>query len=111
MNRLIYYVLWGGVLLSITVILVGLALKLLTPGEFPQVPTPLSLLPAQVAQLTPGGLLSLGVLLMVLTPFARVMLSIFVFFEEWDLPYVGVTVLVFVNLMLGVLLSLGFGVG
>jgi len=111
MNRLIYIVLWGGVVGSLAVILVGLGSTLLTPGGFPRLPTPVSLLPGQVALLTPAALLSLGVLLMIFTPFARVLLTVLIFAEERDRTYVAVTGLVFVNLMLGVILSLVFGVG
>jgi uncharacterized membrane protein len=111
MNQLIYYLLWGGVVLSLAVILIGLFAKLLSPAGFPRAPTPVSLLALQVFQLTPAGLLSLGVLLMIFTPFARVLLTIFIFAEERDRTYVFVTGLVFANLMLGVLLSLLFGVG
>lgn len=111
MNQLIYYLLWGGVVLSLAVILIGLFAKLLSPAGFPRAPTPVSLLALQVFQLTPAGLLSLGVLLMIFTPFARVLLTIFIFAEERDRMYVFVTGLVFANLMLGVLLSLLFGVG
>jgi uncharacterized membrane protein len=111
MNQLIYRVLWGGVVLSIAVIVVGLFAKLLSPAGFPRTPTPVSLLALQVFQLTPAGLLSLGVLLMIFTPFARVLLSVFIFAEERDRTYVLITGLVFTNLMIGVILSLLLGVG
>lgn len=111
MNRVIYYVLWGGVLVSLAVILLGLLAKALSPAGFPRSPTPLTLLPLQLAQISPGGLLSLGVLLMIFTPFARVLLSILIFAEERDRTYLVVTGIVFLNLLVGVGLSLVFGVG
>lgn len=110
MNGLIYRVLWGGVVLSIGVILIGLAAKALSPADFPRVPTPLPAILGETAAFTPGGLLSLGVLLMILTPIARVFLTILVFAEERDRIYVLVTGIVFFNLMLGVALGL-LGVG
>lgn len=106
MNRLIYRVLWGGVILSILVILVGLAVKPLSPAPMPRIPTPLTALLSDVAGLTPAGLLSLGVLLMLLTPIARVLLTILVFAEERDRAYVLVTSIVFFDLMLGVAIGL-----
>ena len=111
MNRTIYLVLWGGVLLSMAVVLVGLAAKAFSPAPFPQSPTRFAALPQEIVQLTPGGLLSLGVLLMIFTPFVRVLLTVFVFAQERDAAYVGITGLVFLNLMLGVIVSLVFGVG
>ncbi len=110
-NRLIYRVLWVGVLLSMAVILLGLVAKGISTDSFPRTPTGLAVLPAQVIQFTPAGLLSLGVFLMILTPMARVLLSIFLFAAEHDSTYVGITGLVFLNLMLGVALSLLLGVG
>lgn len=111
MNRTIYLVLWGGVILSMAVILVGLAAKAFSSVPFPRSPTVLAALPQALLQLTPGGLLSLGVLLMIFTPFVRVLLTVFMFAEERDTAFVGITSLVFLNLMLGVALSLVFGVG
>ena len=110
MNRLVYRVLWGGVLLSIAVILIGLAAEAVSPGGFPRIPAPLPALPAEVAHLTPAGLLSLGVLLLILTPISRVFLTILVFAGERDRTYVLVTGIVFFTLRLGVALGL-LGVG
>ena len=73
-------------------------------------PTPLPILLVEAAQLTPAGLLSLGALVMILTPIARVLLSVLIFAEEGDRMYVLVTGIVFFNLMLGVALGL-LGVG
>ena len=106
MNRLIYRVLWGGVLLSIAIILVGLVATALSPAGFPRAPTPMPALLSEAMRLTPGGLLSLGVLVMILTPIARVLLTVLVFSEEGDRTYVLVTGIVFFNLMLGVALGL-----
>jgi uncharacterized membrane protein len=110
LNRLIYRVLWSGVVLSVAVIVLGLAAKALSPAGFPRIPAPLPVVLEEAAQLTPSGLLSLGVLLMILTPIARVFLTTLVFAEERDRTYVLVTGIVFFNLMLGVALGL-LGVG
>ena len=110
MNRLIYEVLRGGILVSIAVLLFGLVVKAFSPAPFPTAPSPLPSLLSEVVQLTPAGLLSLGVLLMILTPIARVLLSIVVFAKEGDRTYVLVTGIVFLNLMAGVALGL-LGVG
>ena len=102
--------LWGGILLSIAIILLGLGAKALSPAAVPQAPTPIPDLPGLVAAWTPAGLLSLGVLAMILTPIARVLLTIPVFASERDRTYVLVTGIVFLNLMVGVALGL-LGVG
>lgn len=91
-------------------ILIGLAATALSPAGFPRVPTPLPAMVSETSRLSPAGLLSLGVLLMILTPIARVFLTVLVFAEERDRTYVLVTGMVFFNLMLGVALGL-LGVG
>jgi uncharacterized membrane protein len=106
LNRLISVVLWGGLLLSVATILAGLLSQGVQLGAWPRTPVSPGLLLGQVLQLTPDGLLSLGVFFMILTPIARVLLSIFVFLDETDWLYVFITFIVFVNLMVGVVIGL-----
>lgn len=69
-NRLIFYVLRGGVLLSIAVVLIGLALlavgQPLGSGGLHPVE-----IPAELVALHPAGFLGVGILLLILTPVAR----------------------------------------
>lgn len=92
--------------MAIVFILLGLGSKAFTGSAFPAEPVPLYLLPGEAGSLTPAALLSLGVLFLILTPVARVFLSILVFADERDWTYVAVTAIVFANLMVGVVLEL-----
>lgn len=47
------------------------------------------------------GIIQLGLILLVLTPVARVLFSIFIFFKQRDWLYVGVTLLVLTILVFG----------
>ena len=105
-HRLIYLVLRVGILLSVVMVLIGLAAMAVTAEAFPTRPVPFDALPSELAHVTAAGLLSLGVMLMILTPVARVFLTIVVFADERDWVYVLVTGLVFVNLLVGVALAL-----
>ncbi len=87
MNRLIFYVLRGGVLVAAALIVAGLAL-------------------AAVGGALSDAALRLGILLLILTPVARVFLSIFYFAKEKDRAYVAITAAVFLILMVGVAIGL-----
>ncbi len=98
MNRGIATVLRGGVLLSVGVLVAGLAIAAIEGGEFPsQVLEPDQLL-GPLARFRPQALLSLGALILVLTPVVRVALSFVGFLKERDGTYVAITAIVLVNL-------------
>ena len=103
-NRLIYHVLRGGVLVSVSFILFGFILRGLGGPDVPDFSIPTrSLVPALI-HFTPAGFLNLGVLLMIFTPMARVVLSLVSFGEEGDRTYTALTGIVFVNLLVSVFL-------
>ncbi len=99
-------VLRGGTLVSVVLIFLGLVAKVVSSSSFPTVPTSLLALPPELSRLSPAGLLSLGILALILTPIARVFLSILVFLGERDWVYVLITAVVFANLMVGVVIAL-----
>jgi uncharacterized membrane protein len=105
LNLLIYRVLWGGIILSVTLILIGLGLGSLNPAGLPQAPLKLLDLGTALGQLTPAGFLALGVIVMILTPVARVVLSVLIYVEERDRAYVVITLVVFLNLLFGIVLG------
>lgn len=55
-------------------------------------------------QLNSLGLIQLGILVLVATPIARVVFSVYGFWLERDLLYVGITIIVLVLLLIGFLL-------
>jgi uncharacterized membrane protein len=102
---LIYRTLWGGILLSVSLILVGLGLGALNPNALPRTPLKPAALAAALVAFSPAGFLALGVIVMILTPVARVLLSILVYAEERDRLYVLITAIVFANLLFGIVLG------
>ena len=96
----------GGILLAVAFILLGIGSKVASGSAFPSQPVPLYLIAGELGGLSPAVLLSLGVLLLILTPVARVFLSVLVFADERDWTYVLITAIVFANLMVGVVLEL-----
>jgi uncharacterized membrane protein len=103
-NRLIYHILRGGVVVSVAFLLFGFVLTGLTGGALPDQSVPPRDLVRLVLRFTPAGYLNLGVLVLIFTPVARVILSLLSFAEERDRTYIVMTGIVLVNLLVSVFL-------
>lgn len=112
-ERIIGVVLRSGVVLSAAIICLGLVL-LVVKGLFTgqmridaALPYPRSLgaLLAGLLALDPASVLSLGLVVLIATPFARVAVSIVAFAVERDWRYVVVTALVLTILVAGILMG------
>ncbi len=103
-NRLIYHVLRGGVVVSVSFILFAFILRALGGADIPPNSISTRNLVPELVRFTPAGYLNLGILLMIFTPVARVVLSFLSFAEDRDRTYVGVTGIVLVNLLVSVFL-------
>ncbi len=101
-NRLIYHILRGGVIVSVAFLLFGFILAGLTGRPLPDQSIPPRLLAPQLYRFAPSGYLNLGVLVLIFTPVARVLLSLLAFAEERDRKYVLMTAIVLVNLLVSV---------
>ncbi len=104
LNRLIYHILRGGVIVSVAFLLFGFILAGVTGHPLPDKSIPPRLLGAELIGFTPTGYLNLGVLVLIFTPVARVLLSLLSFLEERDRAYVLMTGIVLTNLLISVVL-------
>jgi uncharacterized membrane protein len=112
MDQLISFVLRGGVLLSAGLLIVGALLYAFSAlrGTVPNplvYPHSLGDVFAGLAHGDPLAILALGLLTLLLTPVARVAVSIFAFARERDWLYVGITALVLLILLVSFLLGRG----
>ena len=98
-NRLIYHILRGGVVVSVAVLLFGFVLVGVTRSPIPARSIPPRSLAGPLITFAPEGYLSLGVLILIFTPVARVLLSLISFAREQDRMYVLMTLIVFANLL------------
>lgn len=98
-----------GVLVSATILIIGLLLSLLHGGtgysEY-QFPTTFTAIFQGIGELKAGAIIMLGLFCLILTPVLRVVVSIYAFAKEQDYLYVWITVLVLVILMIG--MAIGF---
>ena len=104
MDGIIGHLLRGGVILSALVVIAGGFLYLGSLGghtpsyrQFQSEPDSLRSIPAVMRDaraLDPRGVIEFGIVLLILTPIARVAFSIFAFGLERDWIYVGITCVV-----------------
>ena len=120
MNDLVSYLLRSGVLLSSGIITLGAVLALAKYGSLStsaffvylpnQIPhgtfnVSFSGILSGLAILDPFSIIELGVIVLLATPVARVLLSIFLFAAEGDRLYVYVTIVVLALLLFGILVT------
>jgi uncharacterized membrane protein len=113
MDRLISVVLRGGVLLSAGLLILGALLYFArvlrggAPANPLVFPHSLGDVFSSLGHGDPLAILALGLIVLLLTPVARVLISIFAFARERDWLYVGITTLVLLILLLSFLLGRG----
>jgi uncharacterized membrane protein len=94
---------WGMVL-SLVLMLFGLSLGIATGAQEASV-VPLENVPSQLLELDPAAFLTLGIVLLIATPLARVFGALFVFLREGDRKFVLVSLAVLFSVALAVLLG------
>jgi uncharacterized membrane protein len=94
----------AGLQVSLLLMAAGLAVRF---AAGPHVGDSVSLftLPAAVLALDPQGLMGLGILVLLLTPIARVVASMGYFARLGDRPYVALTLIVLLNLGLAAVIG------
>jgi uncharacterized membrane protein len=113
MDRIISFVLRGGVLLSAGLLILGALLYFVrvlwggAPANPLSFPHSLGDVISGLADGDPLAILALGLVVLLLTPVARVLISIFAFARERDWLYVGITTLVLLILLVSFLLGRG----
>lgn len=109
LNSIIARVLVIGLLTAITLLVVGVILTIARP----EIPVPHSTsvkdIPAQLAALEPGGFYQLGLLVLLATPFARVVALGVVFARRRQWLFAGISFIVMAMLILGAVLGLSLG--
>ena len=104
-ERTIALVLTAGLALSIALMAVGLVLCVVRGASLPRHAMPLTDLPHGLVSLSPVAYLSLGLIALIATPFARVVGSLIDFALEHDRRYVAVTATVLAVMCLSILLG------
>ena len=104
-ERTVNRVLLVGVAVGVALMAAGLVLGVVAGEGIPAGVVPLADLASGLASLEAGAYLSLGIIVMIATPFVRVAGSIVAFARERDRRYVLVTAVVLLVMCLSVLLG------
>ena len=104
-ERMVRLVLLAGIALSVALMAVGISLLVVRGEALPGGVTPVSDLGHGLVSLQAAAYLSLGLIVLIATPFVRVAGSIVAFARERDARYVLVTSVVLVVMCLSVLLG------
>jgi len=104
-ERVIRGILLCGIALSVALMAAGLVLGVARGAGLPRGVVPLAELPRGLAALRPAAYLSLGLIVLIGTPFVRVAGSLVIFVKQRDGRYVLVTASVLLVMCLGVALG------
>ena len=104
-ERMVSRILKAGIAIAVAFMAVGLVLSLFDQEGLPSHVVPLADLPALLGRLDPAAYLSLGLIVLIATPFVRVAGSIIAFARERDLRYVLITAAVLAVMCLSVVLG------
>jgi uncharacterized membrane protein len=108
----VYHMLIAGMILSNVLFVIGIVLALIHPQYFPLTASWVrsqyhaSLVLRGLIHGQPTSFFLLGTLLLILTPVARVIVSVFAFWMDHDEKYVAVTGSVFIIMIITVILGL-----
>lgn len=93
LNRTLYIVLRGGMVLSLVTMLLGLFLFVISPG-YSEDPIAIEDLVPELSAGNPVAIIEIGILMLIATPFLRIMAALSVFAYEKDVKFVLISMLV-----------------
>jgi uncharacterized membrane protein len=109
LNSVISRVLVVGLLTAVTLLVMGVLLILARPGMTVVHKTSVRSIPGELGALQPGGFLQLGLFVLLLTPFARVVALGIAFGRRRQWLFTAISVVVAALLILGAALGLSLG--
>lgn len=104
-ERTVSRILIAGIALSVALMAIGIVLGALGGGGLPSGVVPLADMPSLLLDLDAGAYVSLGLIVLIATPFVRVAGSLVAFALQGDRRYVAVTAVVLTVMCVSVLLG------
>jgi len=104
-ERMVSRILRAGIAISVTLMVIGLAIGFFDGQGMPKHVVPLADLRSLLRTFDPAAYLSLGLLVLIATPFVRVLGSVIAFAREGDRRYVLITAVVLAVMCLSVALG------
>ncbi len=106
LNEIMHQLLVVGLIASVLFMVTGIVIDLIRHRALPTTVLPLSEAFSRTLHLRASGFFSIGLLLLILTPFLRVLGSLLVFIWERDWRY-AITLLVFIIMLISILVGEG----
>jgi uncharacterized membrane protein len=107
LNQAVHSMLIVGLVISTTLMLIGIVEDVVLQRQMPTVPTDLGQVVGAVLSLRPSGFFALGLLVLIATPILRVVGSIVAFVYERDWRFAVITLLVLIIVMTSIWLGKG----
>lgn len=105
LNRILFLVLRGGMWLSLFTMTIGLTWLALSPGH-PTDVIPFESLMSELSDGNPIALVQIGILMLIATPFIRLLTAFTVFAYEKDVKFVMISLLVIGVVLLAITLKI-----
>lgn len=105
LNKYVRFVLIVGMVVSVSVMAIGLAAYAIAPGSYQDVSlSPLDI-PAEIGKGNPIAIIDLGILFLIATPLTRVITALAFYVLDKETKMVGVSVLILVVIGIAVVLG------
>jgi len=105
LNRMLHLVLRAGMLISLATMIVGLVWSVMSPGHATDV-IPFEKLLDELSGGNPIALIEIGILVLIATPFIRLLTALTVFAYEKNIKFVIVSLLVISVVLLAITIKL-----
>jgi len=105
LNWYVRLVLFSGMILSVSLLIIGLVAFFISPTGCSDVTIPLDQIPGEIVKGNPVAILNLGIVLLIATPMMRVIIALAVFMAEKDSRYAGIAL--FILLIIGIAVLIG----
>ena len=105
LNKYVRSVLVAGMVLSVSVMAIGLVWYAISPGSHPDVSLSPTDIPDEISRGNPIAVLDLGILVLIATPLTRVMTALVFYLMDNEMRMAGVSVIVLTVIGIAVVLG------
>lgn len=105
LNKYVRFVLVAGMVLSVSVMAIGLVWYAILPGSYPDVILSPAEIPGEVSRGNPIAVLDLGILFLIATPLTRVVTALVFYVLDKETRMAGVSVLILIVIGIAVVLG------
>jgi uncharacterized membrane protein len=105
LNTYVRFVLVAGMVLSVSVMAMGLVLYAISPGDYPDVSLSPADIPGEISKGNPIAVLDLGILFLIATPLTRVITALVFYLLDKEMRMAGVSVIILIVIGIAVILG------